>query len=94
MVFKHLCRTSEGIIDAIFYMGLQTTYSSIIIHLSITLQKPAKLSLLQSLIQSYGQLIYRRTAINVSLSWLIEAAEVSLSWLIEAAEVSLMQSII
>ena len=82
MVFKHLYRTSEarseGIIDAIFYMGLQTAYYSITSHLSITLQKPAKLYLIQSLIQSYRQLIYMRTAINVSLSWLIEAAQVSL----------------
>ena len=76
--FKHLYRMSEGIIDAIFDMDLQTAYCSIIIHLSITLQKPAKLSLIQSLIQSYGQLIYRRTAINASLSWFIEAAQVSL----------------
>ena len=78
MVFKHLYRTSEGIIDAIFDMGLQTAYYSIIIYPSITLQKPAKLSLIRSLIQSYRQLIYRRTAINVSLIWLIEAAQISL----------------
>ena len=78
MVFKHLYRTSEGIIDAIFDMGLQTAYYSIIIHLSVDLQKAAKLSLIQSLIQSYRQSIYRRTAINVSFSWLIEAAQVSL----------------
>ena len=78
MVFKHLYRTSEGIIDAIFDMGLQIAYYSIIIHLSVDLQKAEKLSLIQSLIQFYRQLIYRRTAINVSFSWLIEAAQVSL----------------
>ena len=78
MVFKHLYRTSEGIIDAIFDMGLQIAYNSIIIHLSVDLQIAAKLSLIQSLIQSYRQPIYRRTAINVSFSWLIEAAQVSM----------------
>ena len=65
-------------IDAIFDMVLQTAYYSIIIHLSVDLQKTAKLSLIQSLIQSYRQPIYRRTAINVPFSWLIEAAQVSL----------------
>ena len=58
-------------------MGLQRAYYSIIIHLSVNLQKAAKLSLIQSLIQSDRQLIYSRTAINVSLSWLVEAAQVS-----------------